>query len=179
MTAVTPLAAVCQSGGAEAAGRIVGRVLAPFFRPSGVILALAGVLTTVLAVVAVVAPTNTAVAYALGAISVLLFVAAAIRITRETQATTIRDLELDAHALAGQIRALYAGNGLTDYQNVIARYRQRYAKRVRRIATRFRKQRVPQTDVLFRLAESGAEDFTEVFNIAEGLDRLADQLHRD
>jgi hypothetical protein len=154
-------------------------MLASFFRSSGVILALAGVLTTVLAVIAVVAPASTRAAYILGGISIVLFVAAAIRISDESGATDLRDLELDAHSLAGQIRALYTNQGLTDFDSVVARYKQRYAKQVRRIAARFRKKDVPQTDVLFKLAENGAEDFAEVFNVAEGLDRLADQLHKD
>jgi hypothetical protein len=114
---------------------------------------------------------------------------------------SIRELERDAHSVAAGIRDLaeipvtvtdanfLAPGGFETFDVqalakaqkarvdlIVAHYEQRFAGRVRFLASEFRKYPVPQTDVFFRLVDEGPRDDEKVFQVALGLERLAGQL---
>ncbi len=95
---------------------------------------------------------------------------------RDTKRRDRRDLKKDAFTLARDMEMSIDKRFLMGTDLIVEDYGHHFADRAAEIATRFRSQKVPQTDLFFALAEHGANDFTEVFNVKEGANRLARQL---
>jgi hypothetical protein len=119
---------------------------------------------------------------------------------RAAQRNELRELEKDAYGLAAELRKLLAdthagiegrigphGGYTYDAADVakaqertarlvVENYEYRFAAQARYLAGEFRRTRIPQTDVLFRIVADGPKDDEDVFQIAGGLERLARQL---
>jgi hypothetical protein len=146
--------------------------------PSGVLLALATVIAITLAVMAL---PNQPLAVGLGMLAVVLTAGEIIVIFRDSRRRGLRDLNLDAHSLANELRALIQGmptysDATTRSNIVLENYRRRYAIRARDIALRLRNHRVTPTHYLYRLVSVGPQDEIEVWQVADGFDSLANQL---
>jgi hypothetical protein len=146
------------------------------FTPVGVLLALATVIAITLAVIAL---PNRPLGVGLGAVAVALIAGEIIAIFRENGRRALRDLNLDAHGLANELRALL--QGVPPYsagrnEIILENYRRRYAVRARDLALRLRTRNLIPTHYLYRLVSVGPQDEIEVWQVAEGLDYLANLL---
>ena len=124
---------------------------------------------------------NGPLAAGLGAIAVALIAGEIIAIFRETRRRALRDLNLDAHGLANELRALI--QGMPAYSGATARneiflenYRRRYAVRARDLALRLQERNLVPRHYLYRLVSIGPQDEIEVWQVADGLDYLATRL---
>lgn len=148
------------------------------FVPSGFLLALASAIAIILAVMAL---PKRPLAVGLGALGLAFIAGGIIVIFRELERRAIRDLILDAHGLANELRALIQGmptySHTTTRSNVVLEnYRRRYAVRARDVALRLRDRKTIPRHFLFRLVSVGPQDESEVWQIADGLDSLANVL---
>lgn len=146
--------------------------------PSGVLLALATVIAIILAIMAM---PSRSLAVGLGALGVAFIAGEIIVIFRESQRRALRDLYLDAHGLTNELRALIQGmpthsDTTTRNSMVLENYRRRYAVRTRDLALRLRNRNILPKHFLFRLVSVGPQDEIEVWQIADGLDSLANLL---
>lgn len=115
--------------------------------------------------------------------------------------SALRDLENDSFALADGIRQMMEntplviagvqmGQGIIETfdalaeqkarnarsKSIAAQYENRFASRTHRLASEFRREDVPQTDVFFKVVDHGPAGEEDVFQIVAGLERLARQL---
>jgi hypothetical protein len=147
--------------------------------PVGLLLALATVIAIVLAVMAL---PHRPLAIALGALALALVAGEIVVVVRKARHQEVRELSLDAHGLANELRALILQGKPTDFASeawsgsVAENYRRRFAVRARSIALRIRPYNFVPKHFLYRLVSVGPQDYTEVWQVAEGLDDLANLL---
>jgi hypothetical protein len=166
--------------------------------PRGVFLALATLLTLVLAAIAAHEPV---VAIALGIPAGILILAEIFVVVASAHESSVNTLERDAYALAADLRELLntpllqhaetVAPGVVSIKDdlesmaaaraerakvIVANYEHRFGARARHLARQLQTHNVPQTDVFFRVVREGPKDDHDVAQIALGLERLARQL---
>jgi hypothetical protein len=113
-------------------------------------------------------------------------------ISRESQRRTSRDLSIDAHALANELRALVQSMPARTFgrnEVILEDFRRRYATRARDLGLRLRERNLVTTHFLYRLVSVGPQmrsrfgrsqmDLIRLSNLTEPRDQYFFAIRRD